>query len=245
MYFSVDNTTIPPTTKKPFIKFGTILTQVSESDRNKSENLIREQTTTAASVSSLASQTTRKLSVIRHKTDLTSNNTYPNPRKETFEYIRNTKVTKGKAKLSFKKIKVTVIRTYEEGKRIVYQTYQKVKDIATTVVVTTYENSRKLLEQALQRVEALWQYCKTGIDHYIVKPLLNARVLVKNKFEQTYSRLNEIFNRGKTILKQTTNDVRAEASKYFDSLAKYYTDVYRQYSTEVRDIFESLKVPDS
>ena len=192
---------------------------------------------------------TKKLSVIRHIIDLTSNNTFPKPRKEISEYIRNETVVKKKAILTFKMIKVTVVRTVSDvvdtGRRVVLQSYRRAKDIATKVTVTTYNRAKKLLKQALHRVEALWQYCKTGINHFIVKPLLNARVYVKHRFVKAYSRLGEIFERGKLILNTTVDTVREETSSYFEDLANYYSGVYRQYTSEVKDIFDSLKIPEN
>ena len=192
---------------------------------------------------------TKKLSVIRHIIDLTSNNTFPKPRKEISEYIRNETVVKKKAILTFKMIKVTVVRTVSDvvdtGRRVVLQSYRRAKDIATKLTVTTYNRAKKLLKQALHRVEALWQYCKTGINHFIVKPLLNARVYVKHRFVKAYSRLGEIFERGKLILNTTVDTVREETSSYFEDLANYYSGVYRQYTSEVKDIFDSLKIPEN
>ena len=193
--------------------------------------------------------TTKKLSIIRHVIDLTSNNTFPKPRKEISEYIRNETVVKKKAVLTFKMIKVTVVRTVSDvvdtGRRVVLQSYHRAKDIATKLTVTTYNRAKQLLKQAIHRVEALWQYCRTGINHFIVKPLLNARVYVKHRFEKAYSRLGEIFERGKQILNTTVDTVREETSNYFEDLASYYSGVYRQYTSEVKDIFDSLKIPEN
>ena len=193
--------------------------------------------------------TTRKLSIIRHVIDLTSNNTFPKPRKEISEYIRNETVVKKKAVLTFKMIKVTVVRTVSDvvdtGRRVVLQSYHRAKDIATKLTVTTYNRAKQLLKQAIHRVEALWQYCRTGINHFIVKPLLNARVYVKHRFEKAYSRLGEIFERGKQILNTTVDTVREETSNYFENLASYYSGVYRQYTSEVKDIIDSLKIPEN
>ncbi|XP_052799319.1 serine-rich adhesin for platelets-like [Mya arenaria] len=180
---------------------------------------------------------------IRHSQDLLSNNTYPHPRKEQFEYAHNASLTHGKATLSIQKIKVTVYKTYEYGKRVVLQTYQRVKDISTQVIVTTYTRSRELLQKALKRVEALWQYCKDGVDHYIVKPLLNAQVFIKERFNNAYYQLSKLFERGQIILENTVDNVSEESNTYFETLTDYYTGVYRQYSSELRNIFDSLKVP--
>ena len=192
---------------------------------------------------------TSQLSVIRHIVDLTSNNTYPNPRREITEYIRNRTIAKKKAVLKFQMIKVTVIRTVskaaETGRRIVLQSYRRVKDIATKLTVTTYARAKLLLKQALHRIGALWQYCKTGINHFVVKPLLNARVYVRHRFEKAYTRLGQLFERGRQILDTTVDTLKKETSSYFENLATYYSSVYRQYTTEVKDIFDLLKIPDS
>ena len=156
---------------------------------------------------------------------------------------------KGGATLTLHKIRVTVIKSVstaiQTGKRIVLRTYQNVKNITTSIPVTTYIRSRQLLRTALGRVEALWQYCQTGINHFIVKPLLDARVYIKERFRNAYARLDEVFKRGKLIFDRTAGDVREETQNYFENLANYYSGVYRQYSKEVRDIFESLKIPAS
>ena len=205
--------------------------------------------TTPAPTASRFIPATIKRSSIRHIIDLTSNNTYPDPRKEIYEYIHNKQLAKGPAKLTLKQITVTVIRgaqsLAEQGKKVVLRTYQRVKNISTAVTVTVYRRSRQLFKTALERVEALWKYCESGINHYIVRPLLDTRVFIKEKFESAYARLSETFNRGKQIFESTVENVGKEADDYFESLANYYTDVYKQYSTEVRDIFSSLKIPDS
>ena len=214
------------------------------------ENLIQQSSPPSVSTTSTQlSPTTRRLSVIRHVLDLTSNNTFPHPRKEISEYIQNRTIVKKKAVLTFKMIKVTVIRTVskvaETGRKIVLQSYHRAKDIATTLTVTTYSRAKLLLKKALNRVGALWQYCKTGINHFVVKPLLNARVYVKHRFEKAYTRLGELFQRGKQIYATTIDTFKDETASYFENLANYYTGVYRQYTSEVKDIFESLKIPDS
>lgn len=146
-------------------------------------------------------------------------------------------------------IKVTVIRTVskaaETGRRIVLQSYRRVKDIATKLTVTTYTRAKLLLKQALHKIGALWQYCKTGINHFVVKPLLNARVYVRHRFEKAYTRLGQLFERGRQILDTTVDTLKKETSSYFENLATYYSSVYRQYTTEVKDIFDLLKIPDS
>ncbi|KAH3877528.1 hypothetical protein DPMN_001401 [Dreissena polymorpha] len=190
------------------------------------------------------SVSTTHVAKVRYEVDLTSNNTYPFPHKETYEYSHNTSLANGPAKLTLAKIRVTVYRSYEYSKKVVLQTYQRVKDISTSVTVTAFQNSRELLQTALKRVEALWSYCKTGVDHYIVKPLLNAQVYIKERFNNAYAQLTRLFERGKTIIEQTVDNVNEETNAYYDSLANYYTGVYRQYSTELWNIFESLKIPE-
>ena len=233
------------TSDKPSLRFSTTTMKPSPSISTTSMEPLQNIST--KSIEHLSS--TRKLSVIRHIVDLTSNNTYPHPRKEVSEYIRNTTIVKKKAVLTFKLIKVTVVRTVsqvaESGRKIVLQSYRRVKDIATTLTVTTYSRAKQLLKKALNRVGALWKYCKTGINHFVVKPLLNARVFVKHRFHRAYARLGELFQRGRQIFDTTIDTFKDETASYFENLANYYTGVYTQYTSEVKDIFESLKIPDS
>ena len=252
VHWPLTHTTRPPifTTKaKQKIRLMTILAK-GVNQTLAAENLIQQSSPPSVSTTSTQlSPTTRRLSVIRHVLDLTSNNTFPHPRKEISEYIQNRTIVKKKAVLTFKMIKVTVIRTVskvaETGRKIVLQSYHRAKDIATTLTVTTYSRAKLLLKKALNRVGALWQYCKTGINHFVVKPLLNARVYVKHRFEKAYTRLGELFQRGKQIYATTIDTFKDETASYFENLANYYTGVYRQYTSEVKDIFESLKIPDS
>ena len=236
---------VSTTSDKPSLRFSTTTMKPSPSISTASMEPLQNIST--KSIEHLSS--TRKLSVIRHIVDLTSNNTYPHPRKEVSEYIRNTTIVKKKAVLTFKLIKVTVVRTVsqvaESGRKIVLQSYRRVKDIATTLTVTTYSRAKQLLKKALNRVGALWKYCKTGINHFVVKPLLNARVFVKHRFHRAYARLGELFQRGRQIFDTTIDTFKDETASYFENLANYYTGVYTQYTSEVKDIFESLKIPDS
>ena len=236
---------ISTTSDKPSLRISTTPMKPSPSISTTSMDPLPSIST--KSIEPLSS--TRKLSVIRHLVDLTSNNTYPHPRKEISEYIRNTTIVKKKAVLTFKLIKVTVVRTVsqvaESGRKIVLQSYRRVKDIATTLTVTTYSRAKQLLKKALNRVGALWKYCKTGINHFVVKPLLNARVFVKHRFHRAYARLGELFQRGRQIFDTTIDTFKDETASYFENLANYYTGVYTQYTSEVKDIFESLKIPDS
>ena len=236
---------VSTTSNKPSIRISTTPMKPSRSISTTSMEPL--QIISTKSIEHLSS--TKKLSVIRHIVDLTSNNTYPHPRKEVSEYIRNTTIVKKKAVLTFKLIKVTVVRTVsqvaESGRKIVLQSYRRVKDIATTLTVTTYSRAKQLLKKALNRVGALWKYCKTGINHFVVKPLLNARVFVKHRFHRAYARLGELFQRGRQIFDTTIDTFKDETASYFENLANYYTGVYTQYTSEVKDIFESLKIPDS
>ena len=236
---------VSTTSNKPSIRISTTPMKPSQSISTTSMEPL--QIISTKSIEHLSS--TKKLSVIRHIVDLTSNNTYPHPRKEVSEYIRNTTIVKKKAVLTFKLIKVTVVRTVsqvaESGRKIVLQSYRRVKDIATTLTVTTYSRAKQLLKKALNRVGALWKYCKTGINHFVVKPLLNARVFVKHRFHRAYARLGELFQRGRQIFDTTIDTFKDETASYFENLANYYTGVYTQYTSEVKDIFESLKIPDS
>ena len=236
---------VSTTSDKPSLRFSTTTMKPSPSISTTSVEPLQNIST--KSIEHFSS--TRKLSVIRHIVDLTSNNTYPHPRKEVSEYIRNTTIVKKKAVLTFKLIKVTVVRTVshvaESGRKIVLQSYRRVKDIATTLTVTTYSRAKQLLKKALNRVGALWKYCKTGINHFVVKPLLNARVFVKHRFHRAYARLGELFQRGRQIFDTTIDTFKDETASYFENLANYYTGVYTQYTSEVKDIFESLKIPDS
>ena len=92
-------------------------------------------------------------------------------------------------------------------------------------------NRMKILEKHKLYYKDNYFVALTKLNHFDVRPVLDARVFVKHRFHRAYARLGELFQRGRHIFDTTIDTFKDETASYFENLANYYKGVYTQYTS--------------